>query len=68
MQASTARPPIDTYQRAMRSLSARMRRLRSKAGVLKSSRWLLFEEAVMGLLAKSFMRNSLGGCARAPLV
>ncbi|ETD75149.1 hypothetical protein V527_26150 [Pseudomonas aeruginosa VRFPA06] len=52
--ASTARPPTSTYQRVRRSLRARMRRLRCRAGVLKSIRSGAREEFI-GELAMSFM-------------
>src|SRR5690606_41091706 len=52
----TARPPMETYQRARRSLRARMRRLRLRAGVSKSSPGAR-EEALMSCSAISFMRS-----------
>src|SRR5690606_18423261 len=62
MAPSTARPPMETYQRARRSLRARMRRLRLRAGVSKSSPGAR-EEALMSCSARAFMtyiRRRLG--------
>src|SRR5690606_34122946 len=51
-----ARPPMETYQRAMRSLRARRRRLRCRAGVLKSIPRGLCARCTVSF-AKSFMRE-----------